>query len=157
MKQLERSKEIIHRLSLSPHCEGGYFSEIYQSQIKTEGALHSLSTIYYLLSGEEFSAFHRLESDEVWFLHEGKGLIIHQILPDGEYKQLKLSLSTSPQVVCRKGVWFAAETIDKTDFGFVSCVVVPAFDYQKFHLAKREELTNLHPQHKEVIERLTRE
>lgn len=79
---------LIKKLLLQPHPEGGYFKEVYLSKekIKIEGLLQRYesprcfgTSIYYLLEGEQFSAFHRLKSDETWHFYLGSSAVLHMI------------------------------------------------------------------------------
>ena len=76
----------IDRLSLSPHPEGGYYQVTYQStltivQNALPSAFHgnrSASTaIYFLLAQKDFSAFHRIASDELWHFYAGSALVVY--------------------------------------------------------------------------------
>jgi len=89
----------IKKLDLKKHPEGGYFKQTYISKEIIQGnALpnrfivgHPISTaIYYLLNGNEFSAFHRLKSDELWHFYSGISLTLHVITHHGEYYSINL-------------------------------------------------------------------
>src|SRR5687767_2220893 len=81
----------IEKLNLQPHPEGGHYRESYRSSgiIAASGLPHYFgsrnfaTSIYYLLNGNEFSAFHKLKSDELWHFYDGCSLDIFVILPDG--------------------------------------------------------------------------
>jgi len=165
---MKKAKKWISNLDLKPHPEGGYFSEVYRSNEfipkgslnKRYSSLHSISTaIYFLLEGNEFSAFHKLQSDEIWHFYDGSAIKIYLIFEEGKLAIKKLGLNFDkneiPQIVIPKNVWFAAEPIDKRSFALVGCTVAPGFDFADFELAKREELTKQFPKHKDLIFRLT--
>lgn len=57
----------------------------------------------------------------------------------------------------KAGCWFASHVKDGESFGLVGCTVAPGFDFEDFELAKREELARRYPQHRSLIEKLTRE
>jgi predicted cupin superfamily sugar epimerase len=89
----------IEKLELIPHPEGGYFRQTYRSEISIArealpggymGARVVSTAIYFLLDGKNFSAFHRLRSDEVWHFYAGAALIVHGIDPLGKYFSLLL-------------------------------------------------------------------
>jgi uncharacterized protein len=61
------------------------------------------------------------------------------------------------QTVVRAGNWFGSHVADWTSWTLVGCTVAPGFDFADFELAKRSELMVRHPQHREIIYRLTRE
>jgi uncharacterized protein len=160
----------IQKLSLQSHPEGGYYRQSYRSDLllprealprQFTGPRSASTAIFFLLEGENFSAFHRLRSDELWHFYLGEPLIVHVIDGDDSYSQIHLGSDAEAgevlQAVVKAGCWFAAQVERKKSFSLVGCTVAPGFDFEDFELAKREELTRRHPQHRDVIERLTRE
>ena len=114
-----------------------------------------------MLEGEGFSAFHRLRSDEVWHFYAGEPLLVQVIDPEGNYSRILLGSDPGAgqvlQAVVRAGCWFASHVADWKSFAVVGCTVAPGFEFEDFELGKREELVARYPQHRELIERLTRE
>ena len=160
----------IDRLSLSPHPEGGYYRVTYESSLTIvqdalPSAFHgnrSASTaIYFLLARKEFSAFHRIASDELWHFYAGSGLVICVIDPEGNYSELHLGdvfeAGEVFQAVVRAGCWFASRLKNAAGFALVGCTVAPGFDFADFEMAKRSELVGIYPEHRKLIEELTRE
>ena len=159
----------IEKLQLEAHPEGGYFRQTYRSEVSIAGealpagfagARAASTAIYFLLEGKNFSAFHRLESDELWHFYAGEPLVVHVIEPEGEYSAIRLGLDLEagqiPQAAVRAGCWFASHVADWNWFALVGCTVAPGFDFEDFELGKREVLVATYPQHRELIERLTR-
>jgi hypothetical protein len=145
----------IEHLGLSPHPEGGYYRVTYKSELTI--ANRSASTaIYFLLHGRDFSAFHRIASDELWHFYAGSGLVVYVIEPDGSYSELHLGNDGVFQGVVRAGCWFASRLKDDASFALVGCTVAPGFDFADFELAARSELVRAYPQHQRLIEELTR-
>jgi len=164
------AKYWIEKLQLEAHPEGGYFRQTYKSDLLLAkealpagftGPRAASTAIYFLLEGRNFSAFHRLRSDEVWHFYAGDALIVHVIEPDGKYSSVLLGLDLDAgqilQAVVRAGCWFASHAADWNSFALVGCTVAPGFDFEDFELAQRAELLAKYPQHRELIERLTRE
>ncbi len=156
---------LIDKLDLKPHPEGGYFSETYRSKEKIslpgfEGDRHFSTAIYFLLTSDNFSAFHRLKQDEVWHFYQGSSLFVHVIDTGGKYTRHRVGLDfangETPQLVVKAGDWFGSSVADENSYSLVGCTVAPGFDYRDFEMGKREELLKLFPDHKEIIERLTR-
>jgi len=160
----------IEKLQLEAHPEGGYFRQTYRSDVMLakealpEGFTgpRAVSTaIYFLLDGEGFSALHRLRSDEMWHFYAGEPLVVHVISPEGKYSSILLGRDPDAgrvlQAVVRAGCWFASHVADWKSWALVGCTVAPGFDFEDFVLGSREELVERYPQHREVIERLTRE
>src|SRR5271165_340190 len=159
----------IEELKLEPHPEGGYYRQTYRSDVAiAQTALpagfsgeRAVSTaIYFLLDAENFSAFHRLRSDELWHFYAGGPLVVHVIHPDGAYSEIQVGCDPGAgevlQAVVKAGCWFASRLRDPKSYALVGCTVSPGFDFEDFELAKREELVRLYPQHRHLIERLTR-
>jgi hypothetical protein len=165
----ERIQELISTFVLLKHPEGGYFKETYRSEgIISESALpnefngyRNYSTgIYFLLTSDAFSAFHRIKQDEMWHFYEGSPLVVHMIDENGNYSFQKVGLDINddqiPQFVVPKNVWFASEVLNSDSYSFVGCTVSPGFDFEDFELADQTELSSLFPDHKAIINKLTR-
>lgn len=158
------SAELIKRLALLPHPEGGHFRETYRSQQKvaraTDGAERSASTaIYYLLHGEERSTWHRIKSDEVWHFYDGSPLHVHVLEPGGGLTTLRLGNplmheDAAFQAVVPAGAWFAAECAEPDGHSLVGCTVAPGFEFDEFEIADPQVLLQGWPQHGQVIDRL---
>jgi predicted cupin superfamily sugar epimerase len=159
----------IETLGLKPHPEGGWFRETYRSdEAVARAALPSRFTgdrafstaIYYLLEGEEFSALHRIRQDEVFHFYDGCGLTLHVIDPAGDYATIRLGRDPAgdavPQAVVPAGCVFGATVSVPGSFALVGCTVATGFDFADFELPERAELCRRFPQHRAVIERLTR-
>lgn len=153
---MEIAKYWIGKLCLQKHHEGGYFREVYRSQaqfdVKGVGMRNAASSIYYLLQKGEFSAFHRIKSDEIWHFYAGSSLGIH-VIDRGKLGKVILG-NDKMQVVIKAGCWFAASA-DK-GYALIGCTVSPGFDYADWEIAKRKELVSEYPQYKKIIEKYTR-
>jgi predicted cupin superfamily sugar epimerase len=160
----------IAKLGLEPHPEGGYFRQTYKSELilpkeslPTEfaGARAASTAIYFLLEGENFSAFHRLRWDEIWHFHLGAPVVVHVIEASGKYSEILLGKDPEDgqvlQAVVRAGCRFASHVADWKSFAVVGCTVAPGFEFEDFEMGKRNELVREYPQHRRMIERLTRE
>ena len=152
------AKEIIKELGLSSHPEGGYYKRMFSSDKQTIDGKGILSSIYYLLEGNDFSAFHRLCSVELWFFHLGEPINIYILNNYGKLETHTLSsnLNDSFQFVVEPNTWFAADIPSKKGFSLVSCAVSPEFSFENFELANNEELLKEYPQYQLIINRLTR-
>lgn len=163
----------IGKLGLAKHPEGGYYKEVYRSSESispghlparyTEGARNHATSIYFLITGKDFSAFHRIKSDELFHYYSGTPLKLHMITEAGKYSQVILGADAEAgqvfQYAIPHGVWFAAEVSGNSDddYTLVGCTVTPGFQFDDFELGKRIELLKRYPAQAEVIKRLTRE
>ena len=159
----------IAQLNLAPHPEGGWYRQTYRSGVtiaqsalppEFNGPRAASTAIYFLLDGKNFSAFHRLHSDELWHFHAGSALVVHVIDPNGRYSEILLGTDPDAgeafQGVVKAGSWFASRVKDGKSFALVSCTVAPGFDFADFELASRAQLSGLFPEHRALIEQLTR-
>lgn len=155
--------QIIERLQLVPHPEGGYFKETYRSKesIKlSDGKERNYATaIYFLLTADTFSAFHKISYDEIWHFYAGSTIELHIINEQGAYQ--KHLIGNGPekgeyyQQVVPAHHWFAARVVDGA-YGLVGCTVAPGFDFEEFTLGKRDDLLHKFPRHKDLILEFTR-
>lgn len=156
-----RIQELIERLGMKAHPEGGFYAETYRSEesLGTSNGERNLATsIFFLLRSEDVSHFHRIQSDELWFWHEGSPLSVHLLGQNG-HEVLKLgpvdNAGTSPQHLV-KGKTIFGSTVDHADsYALVSCVVSPGFDFRDFELFKTDELLAQFPKAEAIIRRLT--
>jgi uncharacterized protein len=159
----------IEKLHLVKHPEGGYYVRTYFAREWIEkdhlpqrfGGSRPFSTaIYYLLPGDDFSAFHRIQSDEMWHFYAGSSLTLYVLETGGRLMERTLGRALergeSFQVLIEAGCWFAAAVHDASSYSLVGCTVAPGFSYDDYDLARREELTSQYPQHTDLIRRLTR-
>ncbi len=164
---MNKIENIIKRLKLEPHPEGGFFKETYRSLEETDqldskyqGKRNFSTCIYFLLTSDTFSAFHRINQDEIWHFYDGSPINLHQISANGSYSNViigrDIEKGQQPQFVVQGGNWFAATVINEDDFSLVGCTVSPGFDFRDFELTGRNELTIKFPQHKNIITELTR-
>ncbi len=154
-------------LNMAPHPEGGWFKETYRSSgqiIDPQGfddPRNFSTAIYFLLTTESFSAFHRINSDEVWHFYFGDGITVHEIDVDGLYTAHRLGADPAKgevfQLVIPAGSWFASEVSAGGEYGLVGCTVAPGFDFRDFEMAQRDALMAEYPQHSKVIARLCRD
>lgn len=153
----------IKQLNLEPHPEGGYYKEVFRSgqEVSRSGSnatRQACTSIYYLLEGEDYSGFHRIKSDEVWYFHKGMPLHIHVITAAGipEVWELSDRPGGDLSLVVPAGLWFAAEIPSKTGYTLVSCAVAPGFEFSEFEMAARETLCRHYPGHDDLFARLCR-
>lgn len=128
-------------LQLQEHPEGGRFQEVFRSVHKVQRGSDersALTHIYFELKANEVSRFHRVESDEIWNLYEGKGLILH--IWDEQSKIMKsITLSAEKREYCHvvpAGCWQAAEPLGSDVL--VGCSVAPGFEFEDFQLIEKD-------------------
>ncbi len=165
---MDRIKELIEKLDLQPHPEGGYFKETYRSSEEIShselgenynGKRNVSTCIYFLLTSDMFSAFHKINQDEIWHFYEGSPIELHTISEDGHHHKFLIggdfSSGQTPQLVVHGDNYFAARILDDDSYALVGCTVAPGFDFDDFVLPSRNELISEFPQHQELITKFT--
>ena len=136
-----RASELIHRLKLEPHPEGGLFRRTWQSSLivrpgDSRGSRHALTAIYFLLVDHGISRWHRVLSDEAWHWYEGAPLELFTGPQRGgpimSHRLGPLSDTAAPQHVVPADCWQAARS--EGDYTLVGCCVGPGFEYADFTL-----------------------
>ena len=161
--------ELITHFHLHPHPEGGWYTQSYRSTESIPAAAlperfsgdRLFSTaIYFLLEQGNFSAFHRIKSDECWHFYSGDPLEIFILYTDGSLQVVTLGSSIEKghhfQFVVPANCWFASRPAAESRYCFVGCTVAPGFDFADFEMAKVTELSQEYPSHLAIIETLCR-
>ena len=161
VEEAMRPEEIIAAHRLERHREGGWFREIHHSPRSLgriagyPGNRTAFSAIYFLLTRGDFSAFHRLRSEEAWIHLAGDPLEL--ILMGREVRRIRLGPATDggdPFAVVSPDELQAARSCG--DFTLVACFVSPAFDFEDFSMPSREELLREYPERRDLILSFTR-
>ena len=152
------AKYYIRTLNLLAHPEGGYYKETYRSAgtLSTNSGNRNFCTaIYFLLEEGNFSAFHKIKSDELWHFYTGDVLEVIEITKEGKLKITELGPDNF-QYCVPVGNWFGSRVKKGGKFSLVGCTVAPGFDFVDFEMAEREKLLNEFNQHEKIIKELTR-
>jgi uncharacterized protein len=177
------AESVIKKLELEKHIhEGGYFKESYRShdmisrnkshikkyEHKTseeksypEIKRPASTLIYYLLVKTQYSAIHQVKSDEIWHFYLGSPVTIHIINEEHVSPRIQLGNNLENDenfhYVILKDTWFCAEINDKSSFALMGCTVSPGFEFEDFELGNKDKLLLQYPQHKDLIERFTKQ
>ena len=164
---MHKADDLIKQLELKPHPEGGYFKETYRSDEairslpeRYNGRSRNIGTsIYFLLKGNQCSAFHKLLSDEIWHFYEGSTIKLFIIDSAGNLITPELGNDISNgeqyQYTVPRNCWFSARPLDPDGYSLVGCTVAPGFDFSDFQLADRNYLLKAFPQHESIIKSFT--
>ena len=133
---MSQANELIRRLKLKPHPEGGWFRETFRDPRTVRG--RSCSTaIYFLLKAGEASAWHRIDAVEVWHWYAGAPLALETgksvAKPKRHILGNDLAKDQRPQIVVPAGHWQCARSLGA--YTLVGCTVAPGFLFEKFELA----------------------
>lgn len=138
-----RVAALIDELGLRAHPEGGHYAEVFRSAqpVQTSDgrpARVALTTIDFLLAAGQFSAWHRVASDEVWHLLEGEGLRLWLAPPElSAFSAVDLgpvAAGRRPRHVVPAGWWQAAEPLGP--YAYVGATVGPGFDFADFSFGR---------------------
>jgi predicted cupin superfamily sugar epimerase len=162
--------QFVQQYNLQAHPEGGWYKETYRSSENIPGLSlperfggeRNFSTaIYFLLEQGNFSAFHKIKSDECWHFYAGDTLHVYVLHDDGKMEIIKLGSDIMNgelfQYVVPANCWFASRPAPASKFCFVGCTVAPGFDFADFEMAKAETLIELFPLHEKIIKELCRQ
>jgi predicted cupin superfamily sugar epimerase len=138
-----RAAELAALLKLSPHPEGGHYGEVFRSQdqvqtLDARPARRALSSIDFLLGAGQWSAWHRVLSDEAWHLLEGGPLRLWLAPPSLSGFEVvdldRASARGAPRHVVPAGWWQAAEPLG--EFAYVGATVGPGFEFADFSFGR---------------------
>lgn len=165
---MKKASDWINKLDLRKHPEGGWYRELFRSgknipssvlpEYKAERCFYT--SIYYLLEENDFSSFHCLRSDEIWYHHCGGSVEIYTLnkksglqkfLLGGNKKEAQL------QVLIPAGCWFAAQVVPCGEYALTGCLVSPGFEFEDFLMEKAETLLKVFPGQEKIIRRFCRD
>lgn len=128
------AEEIIDRLGLQRHPEGGWYKETWRAE---NDGRPTGTCIYFLLGAGEASHWHRVDAAEIWFYHAGAPLVLSMSAgdegPASDHLLCPDLTKGAPQIVVPTGHWQAARSTG--DWTLVSCTVSPGFQFEGFELA----------------------
>jgi predicted cupin superfamily sugar epimerase len=129
--------ELISRLHLQPHAEGGWWSQTFLGPIGADGRPTGTAILFLLRAGER-SNWHRLDIDEVWHFNDGDPLELRQVSPSGELRLTVLGPCSAgtgsvPQVLVPAGSWQTARSLGR--WSAAGCSTAPGFTMAGFELA----------------------
>ena len=128
---MNNSDKLIDELKLIPHPEGGHFAETVRD------SKNQISHIYYLLTKEETSHWHKINKDELIVFYDGDPLQI--LLSKDKIHTQKIIIGKDINkdhkyhFVVKAETWFSMVSLGK--WSLIGCIVVPAFNYKDFELA----------------------
>ena len=129
---LNNSNEIIKKLEMIPHPEGGHYKETYRND--------NFSLIYYLLKNGEKSHWHRLNKNEILHFYSGDPLKVLMSKDGVTVEEITLDKEVNNghfwHYVIKAGTWFYMKS--KGEYSLIGCTVSPPFDYKDFELASPE-------------------
>ena len=156
------AKELIEKLRLERHPEGGWFRETWRCGAGFEpgeawGGRRSAGTaIYYLLTPDTYSAMHRLPGDEVFHFYLGDPVEMLELLPDGRGRVTVLGAGLDgmrPQHVVPGGVWQGSRLRAGGAWALLGTTMSPGFAYEDYEHGGPELVTR-YPEHGDLVRAL---
>lgn len=130
--------DVIARLGLEPHPEGGHYRETFRDSGCDANGRSRSTAIYFLLARGERSHWHRIDAVEVWHYYTGDALTLR--IADGSETRIitlgpDIAAGEAPQAIVPAHAWQAAESTG--EWTLVGCTVAPGFEFAKFELAPK--------------------
>ena len=126
--------DLIKKLNLIPHPEGGYFAESFRDEKS------SVSLIYYLLKREDVSHWHKLSKNEILHFYDGDPIKIYMSKDKKEVSTVLLGRNIHNEeylhYIVNSKTWFGMKSTGS--WSLIGCTVSPAFDYKDFELASKD-------------------
>ena len=133
---MDDAGDVIARLQLAPHPEGGHYRETFRDPATVDGRAAS-TAIYYLLAAGERSAWHRIDAVEIWHWYAGAPLALTVSENGHDARSVRLGSALGagqcPQVVVPAGAWQSARSLGT--WTLLGCTVAPGFSFEAFELA----------------------
>lgn len=130
--------DIVRRLALKPHPEGGHFRETFRDARTLADGRVASTAIYFLLARGERSHWHRIDAAEIWHWYAGAPLAL-SVADSGRIETIRLGPDVAsgeqPQIVVPPQAWQAAQSLG--DWTLCGCTVAPGFDFARFELAPK--------------------
>jgi len=165
---MDTAEKIIELYGMEPlPFEGGYYVETYRTDAKVQkanlppgypSARNFCSEILYLLTADTCSRLHRVRSDEIFHFYLGDSVKILNLFADGTKRVINLGPNIlndqQIQIIVPKGTWQGALIEEPGKFALMGCTVAPAFDFEDFQMADRQQILDQYPNEHELIEKL---
>jgi predicted cupin superfamily sugar epimerase len=167
-----RAEKLIQHFKMEKiPAEGPWFTVTYRSQDmldprglpdRYKGSRVAGTAIYAVQTKEDFSALHKLTTDEIWHFYEGDPLEMLLLYPDGHGEVVVIGADIfkgeQPQFVVPRNVWQGSTPIGAgpASYSFFGNTLAPGFEFDDFEMGYRDELQAKFPQFAERIARLTR-
>ena len=130
---MSNPEELIKKLKMTSHPEGGYFVESYRDRE------NNVSLIYYLLKKNQISHWHRLKKNEILHFYKGDPLSVFISLDGKTYNTIilgnNINKSEFMHAIINAGSWFSM--ISNGEYSLIGCTVAPGFNYSDFELAPK--------------------
>ncbi|MFJ5778604.1 cupin domain-containing protein [Streptomyces sp. NPDC093094] len=142
-------QELVDRYGLEPiPREGGRFRRTWTGPERSDGRPEG-TAIVALLTAEDYSALHRLKSDEIWHFYLGDPLTLLLLSPDGTTRSAvlgpDLGRGQQPQLAVPAGTWMGGRVAEGGAWTFFGCTTTPGFTYEDYEHGVAADLAARYP------------
>jgi predicted cupin superfamily sugar epimerase len=130
---MESAPDVIARLGLKPHPEGGWYRETWRSAAEQPDGRACATAILFLLEPGQRSHWHRVDAEELWIFQAGAPLRLLTAFEGEPINTTRLGPQDTPQHLVRTREWQSAESGEI--WTLVACIVSPGFRFEGFELA----------------------
>ncbi len=131
------AEDVIARLDLTPHPEGGFFRETFRDSATDHAGRAASTAIYFLLPAGVTSRWHKVDAVEVWHWHAGAPLHLSMAAPGDQAEEMtlgnNLAAGERPQAIVPRGHW--QQAVSDGAWTLVGCTVAPRFEFAGFEIA----------------------
>lgn len=118
------------------------------------------TAIYYIITEGEFSAVHRIKSDEIFHFYLGDPVLLLKLYPDGSGETIKMGndILNGQILQCQvpAGVWMGLKLFSGGKYCLMGTTVSPGFEFNDLEFGKRYDLTEKYPDYTGLICEMTK-
>ncbi|MGP4007916.1 cupin domain-containing protein [Streptomyces sp. 4N124] len=144
-------EDLIAHYGLQPiPREGGLFRQTWAGPERADGRPDGTAIVALLTAApDDFSALHRLPTDEVWHFYLGDPLQLLLLAPDGTSRTVVLGPDVlggqHPQFTVPARTWMGARVVAGGAWALFGCTMAPGFAYQDYEHGDVADLTARYP------------
>ncbi|MGV9497339.1 cupin domain-containing protein [Streptomyces sp. NPDC003642] len=152
--------ELIAHYGLEPiPSEGGLFRQTWAGPERPDGRPEG-TAIVALLTADDFSALHRLPTDEIWHFYGGDPLELLLLAPDGSARTVVLGPEVlrdqHVQFTVPAGTWMGGRVRHGGAWTLFGCTMAPGFTFEGYEHGDGPELAARYPEVADAITALSR-
>ncbi|WP_055494516.1 cupin domain-containing protein [Streptomyces sp. TP-A0356] len=130
--------------------EGGRFRQTWEGAERPDGRPEGTAIVALLTAApDDYSALHRLPSDEVWHFYLGDPLELLLLAPDGAARTVVLGPDLlggqHVQFTVPAGTWMGGRVAEGGSWTLFGCTMAPGFTYGAYEHGDAAELTARYP------------
>ncbi|MGW0610226.1 cupin domain-containing protein [Streptomyces sp. NPDC002788] len=141
--------DLIAHYGLEPiPSEGGLFRQTWAGRERPDGSPEGTAIIA-LLTADDFSALHRLPTDEIWHFYLGDPLELLLLAPDASVRTAVLGPDVlhgqHVQFTVPAGTWMGGRVSEGGSWTLFGCTMAPGFTVEGYEHGDATDLTARYP------------